>query len=196
MKKNSASNIAILSILLASMIVINVLTQIIFTVWPFPIRPTLIHIPVIIGSVILGPKKGAFLGFSMGVISSLTLTIITTPTSFLFTPLQPLPGTNHGDLRSLLIAFVPRILIGIIPYYVFKAFKKHPKFGAGLAGCAGSLTNTILVLSAIYFMFGDVLGWSLKTVLASIVGTNSIAEAICSTILTAAIVPTLMKIKD
>ena len=27
------------------------------------IKATLIHVPVIIGSVILGPKKGAFLGF-------------------------------------------------------------------------------------------------------------------------------------
>ncbi|WEV60242.1 ECF transporter S component [Streptococcaceae bacterium ESL0729] len=196
MKKNKASDIAILSILLAAMLVINVLAQVIFTLWPFPIRPTLVHIPVIVGSIILGPKKGAFLGFSMGVMSSLTMTLLTSPTSFLFTPLQPLPGTNHGDLRSLLIAFVPRILIGIIPYYVFKALKSYPRIGAGLAGLAGSLTNTILVLSAIYFIFGDVLGWSLKTVLTTIVGTNSIAEAICSTVLVAAIIPILIKIKD
>ena len=30
------------------------------------IKATLIHVPVIIGSVVLGPKKGAFLGFVFG----------------------------------------------------------------------------------------------------------------------------------
>lgn len=196
MRKSKASNTAIISIFIAIMIVINVLNQVIFTIWPFPIRPTLVHVPVIIGSIILGPKIGAFLGFIMGVISTVTATIITTPTSFLFSPLQPVPGTNSGDWRAILIAFIPRILIGIVPYFVFQLLKKNPKIGAGIAGFAGSATNTILVLSAIYLIFGDVLKWSVKTVLASVVGTNSIAEAIISAILTAAIVPALLKIRD
>lgn len=194
MRRSQASNTALIAIFFAIMIIINILTQIIFTVWPFPIKPTLVHVPVIVASIVLGPRIGAILGFGMGLISMITSTILTTPTSFIFSPFQPVPGTDHGDIRALFIAFIPRILIGIVPYFVYKYIKG--KIGLTLAGLAGSMTNTILVLTSMYLFFGSTLNWSLKTVLATIVGTNSIAEAVLSAILTAAIVPPLLKIRD
>ena len=38
-------------------------------------RATIIHIPVIIGSLMLGPKKGAFLGFVFGMTSFINNTM-------------------------------------------------------------------------------------------------------------------------
>ncbi len=49
-------------------------------------RATIIHIPVIIGSIILGPKYGAFLGFIFGLTSLVNNTFNPTVTSFVFTP--------------------------------------------------------------------------------------------------------------
>ena len=69
MKKSKASDVAILSIFIAIMVVVQLLSQIIYSVWPLPIVPTLLHIPVIIGSIVLGVRKGAFLGLVMGLIS-------------------------------------------------------------------------------------------------------------------------------
>ena len=45
-------------------------------------RATIIHIPVIIGSIILGPLYGAFLGFVFGLNSLINNTLNTTVTSF------------------------------------------------------------------------------------------------------------------
>ncbi len=62
---------------IAIMVVVQLLSQIIYSVWPLPIVPTLLHIPVIIGSIVLGVRKGAFLGLVMGLISVINSTIVT-----------------------------------------------------------------------------------------------------------------------
>ena len=70
MKNNkAASNIATVAIFFAIMLVINFLTSLVFNLWPVPIKPTLIHVPVIIASIVYGPRIGATLGALMGVIS-------------------------------------------------------------------------------------------------------------------------------
>lgn len=151
MRKSKASDIAILSILIATIVVIQVLSTIVYSVWPMPIAPTLAGIPVIIASVVLGPKRGAIVGFAMGFILFIQATITPGVTNWLFTPFIPVPGTNHGSIWAIVITFVPRILIGVFPYYVYKLSKN--RLGAGLAGFVGSMTNTILVLSFIFIFF-------------------------------------------
>ena len=120
-----------------------------------PINATTMHIPVIIASIVLGPRLGAFLGGTFGLISMIRSTVVQTPLSFVFSPFIPVIGTDHGSLKALLIAFIPRILIGIVPYFVFKGMQKLIKNKANtvslfIAGLAGSLVNTILVLSLIH----------------------------------------------
>lgn len=192
MRKSKSSNIAILAIFIAIMVVIQLLSQIVYSVWPFPIQPTLLHIPVIIASIILGWKRGAILGFVMGFISFINATIVTTPASFMFSPLQPDPITHHGHLAALFIAFIPRILIGIFPYFVYQAMKN--RFGAGLAGFVGTATNTILVLGSIFIFFGSMLKWSFGYLISSIIATNSLVEVLIAVILVTAIVPALEKV--
>lgn len=187
--KTKASDIATLSIFIAIMVVIHLLSKIVYTFWPFPIQPTLVHIPVIIGSIVLGWRKGAALGFVMGMISFLNSTIAPIPTSFLFSPFAP-----NGNIWSLFVAFAPRILVGILPFFIYQLAKN--RFGAGLAGFLGSATNTVLVLSSAFLLFNDQFNMTFKALIASIIATNSIAEAIASTILTASIVPILIKFRN
>lgn len=182
------SNIAPIAIFFASMVVIHLLSYIFFSILPLPIKPTLIHIPVIIASIIYGPRVGATLGFLMGMISLITNTVYLLPTSYLFSPFVP-----NGNLSSLIIAFVPRILIGITPYFVYKIMKN--RVGLIVAGAIGSLTNTIFVLGGIFLLFSNVYSGNIQQLLAAVISTNSIAEMVISAVLTVAIVPVLETLK-
>ena len=186
MKKQS--NIAQIAIFFAIMLVIHLLSSVIFNLFPVPIKPTIVHIPVIIASILYGPKVGALLGALMGVISLITNTIVLLPTSYLFSPFVP-----NGNIYSLIIALIPRILIGITPYFVYRSLKN--KTGLILAGAIGSLTNTIFVLGGIFLLFSNVYNGNIQLLLASVISTNSIAEMIISAILTVAIIPALEKVR-
>lgn len=103
------------------------------------------------------------------------------------------PFVPNGNIYSAIIAIVPRILIGLTPYLVYKLMKN--KTGLILAGALGSLTNTIFVLGGIFFLFGNVYNGNIQLLLATVISTNSIAELVISAILTLAIVPRLQTLK-
>lgn len=65
-------------------------------------RATIIHIPVILASLLLGPKKGAALGFLFGLTSFINNTMNPTITSFVFTPFYNL-GEFEGGFGSVII---------------------------------------------------------------------------------------------
>lgn len=90
------------------------------------INATIIHIPVILGAIFCGPKKGAFLGFVFGLTSFIKNTIMPTSLSaFVFSPVLASSVVGPaGIIKSTIICFVPRILVGIIPYFVFKGIVK------------------------------------------------------------------------
>jgi len=188
MKRQKSSEMATISLFFAIMLLIHFISSLVFNLWPVPIKPTLVHIPVIVASIVYGPKIGAILGSLMGVISVITNTVILLPTSYLFSPF-----VTDGNLFSLMIAMVPRILIGIVPYFVYKVMSN--KAGLIVSGVAGSLTNTIFVLGGIFVFFSSVFSGNIKALLAGVVSTNAIAEMIISAIIVAAIVPTLEKLK-
>lgn len=85
------------------------------------INATIIHIPVILGALFLGPKKGAFLGFVFGFTSLINNTFkAATASAFVFSPVLAanIAGVP-GIFKSLYICFVPRILVGVIPYFIY-----------------------------------------------------------------------------
>lgn len=188
MNRHKSSEISRLAIFFAIMLVIHIMSSIVFTIWPVPIKPTLVHIPVIIASIMYGPRIGATLGGLMGLISMVTNTIVLLPTSYLFSPF-----VDNGNAASIIIALVPRVLIGITPYYCYRLI--HNKFGLLLSGIVGSLTNTLFVLSGIFFFFSSVFGGNIKALLAAVISTNAIAEMIISAIVVIAIVPRLSAFK-
>ena len=59
-------------------------------------RATIIHVPVIIASLLMGPKKGAALGFLFGMTSFINNTMNPTPTSFVFTPFYSIGDVSGG----------------------------------------------------------------------------------------------------
>lgn len=75
-----------------------------------PTRATIMHIPVIIGAIMEGPIVGAFVGLIFGIFSIFQAITNPTPVSVVF--LNPL------------VSVLPRILIGIVTYYVYNSLKK------------------------------------------------------------------------
>jgi len=75
-----------------------------------PTRATLMHIPVIIGAIMEGPLVGGSIGLIFGLLSMFQAITNPTPVSFVF--LNPV------------VSILPRILIGIISYYVYSIVKK------------------------------------------------------------------------
>lgn len=166
---------------------------------------TTIHIPVIIGSILLGPKAGAVLGGMFGLTSFIKNTTTPTITSFVFTPFYSL-GDYHGGIGSLITCFVPRILIGVVPYFVYQFVKKCSKnqgtsnVGLALSAICGSLTNTILVMTSIYVFFKDSYAAANGTgadavfpLILGIVGTNGVPEAIVAAVITLFVGKALMR---
>lgn len=197
----STKTIALLGVLIA--------IEIILTFTPLGFIPlgfmnaTTLHIPVIIGAIFLGPIEGGILGLAFGLLSILTNTMRPGPTSFVFSPFVTI-GDVTGNFWSLVIAIVPRVLIGITSYYSYKLVSKIDKTkiaAYSIAGVLGSLTNTIFVMGGIYLFFGEQYAAAknyafeaLFGIIMGIVGINGVPEAIVAAILVATVSKVLSKI--
>ena len=114
-------------------------------------------------------------------------------------------GTDQGSWKALIIALIPRILIGVVPYFVYKGIQRLTKnkvspLSLFLAGIAGSLTNTILVMNLIYFLFqqdyAQVLGTNINAVYSAVLAvifTSGVPEAIVAGLVTAAVSTVLLR---
>ncbi len=167
------------------------------------IKATIVHVPVIIGSILLGPKAGAGLGLIFGLNSMINNTIAPSVLSFAFSPLVPVIGTESGSLWAIVIALLPRILVGVFPYYVVNKFNtKNETFKLGLAGFIGSMTNTILVMGLIYILFKDSYAMAqglqpqvVANTILTVVFTNGIIESLVATLITVPVTKIMLKIK-
>ncbi|MCM1263877.1 MAG: ECF transporter S component [Butyrivibrio sp.] len=171
------------------------------------IKATLLHVPVIVGSIVLGPKKGAVLGATFGITSLIKNTLEPSLLSFAFSPFYSV-GEIGGNGWSVVIALVPRILVGVIPYYVYigiekllKDFKKRRLIAIPIAAALGALTNTLLVMNLIYFCFREEFAAAqnialeaVYDVILGIIAANGVPETIVAVVLGTAISMALLKI--
>lgn len=165
------------------------------------IKATILHVPVIIGSVLLGPKIGAYLGAVFGVSSLVVNTATPSLLSFAFSPAIAVPGSSHGTPWALVICFVPRILVGVLPWFICRGLEKlmgkavwAKTIQYAVAGAVGAMVNTILVMgligTALSGAFAAAKGISPDMVMGgilSIVFANGIPEAAAGAVLTAAV---------
>lgn len=178
------------------------------------INATIIHIPVILGALFLGPKKGAFLGFVFGFTSFINNTFkAATASAFVFSPVLAVNVVGvSGIFKSLFICFAPRILVGVIPYFVYlfvrSLFRKFSKKNVSVsvllacAGMAGSFTNTLFVMSGIYILYKDayakalgIAGDAVINTVLGIISFNGVIEAMVAAVLTAGVGLALARVK-
>ncbi len=167
------------------------------------INATTIQIPVIIGAILFGWKKGAFLGGVFGITSMIKNTVQPNATSFVFSPFVPVFGKDKGSLFAIVVCIVSRVMIGVVVGLLFKALSKtklSKALSAGVCGFCGALTNTILVMGGIYLFFGRSYSAAkdqayetlIGTVMATITGIG-ITEALVSAVISAAVCVPLFK---
>ncbi len=171
------------------------------------INVTILAIPVIIGTILLGLKPGLVLGLAFGLIS--TISMITTPKSLLATTLYA-----ANPFFAILMCIVPRVLIPVVTWLVFRAVSgKTARRAAALpiAAVAGSATNTVVYLG-LMLLFYRLVGFGNETVsaalatrdllsfdmllkfVAGLTASAGIPEAIAAAVLTTPIVMALWKI--
>lgn len=161
---------------------------------PLPfMKATTTHIPVIMAAILYGWKTGAIFGLGFGVVSVIRSTLMPNLTSFAFSPFVPIPSSDSGSWKALLIAFVPRICIGLFAAACYKLLSGHTskKVCYMVCGVIGSITNTVLVLGMIYLLLGreyaaaqGISFDALLGLLCSVVFSNGIGEAVLAAILT------------
>ena len=163
---------------------------------------TLSHIPVIVAAILLGTGAGAAMGFAFGLFSFLVWTFMTPNPimAFVFTPVYA-----PGNVWSLVICFVPRILIGVVvglSARLFVRLFRNKMLAYGLAGLLGSLTSTLLVILGIYVFFApafaEAFDTSVNTLMAflaaGILLPNGVPEAILGAVTGSAVCRPLEKI--
>ncbi len=155
---------------------------------------TLMHIPVLLAGMTLGPSYSAMLGFVFGLTSMLRATFAPGITSFCFSPFISVGGV-HGNFASLLIAFGPRIFLGWFGGTLYRILKKKINWitAAMISAAVNTLIHTLFVMGLIWLFFGqayaNAAGIGVGAVILTVLTSNGIFEIIMASI----IIPALMR---
>lgn len=139
------------------------------SITPAGISITTLHIPVILCAIVLGWKYGAIIGGVWG-IACLVKAFV-----------EPIPG--NIPFQNPVISVIPRIIVGLAAAAVFALLIKKTNIekhiSAGIAAAAGTLTNTVLVLSALaaFGALGETtVADTVKLIIETLVAVNGIIE--------------------
>jgi uncharacterized membrane protein len=160
------------------------------------VNVTILAIPVVIGTVVLGLVPGMILGFCFGLVSTLSMfgLTMTAPSALA----SALAAAN--PLLAILMCFAPRLLVPVVTHLSFKALSGpdgRRKAALPVAAVAGSLTNTVFYLG-LMLLFYTMVGLDSTKLRAIIAGVGLIAggsEAVVNAILTTPIVMALWKVE-
>ena len=169
---------------------------------PLPvIKATTMHIPVILGAILLGPKAGAVLGAVFGLCSIWANTTTPGLLSFAFSPFMTTEGFV-GVAKSLWIALGCRILFGALSgwlWYFFKKVFKQEYAALPITAAVATICHTLLVMGSIYFLlteqYAAAKNVAITAVFGLIMGTvtaSGIPEAIAAAILVTVIGKSLL----
>ena len=160
------------------------------------IKAPTVHIPVILGAILLGPSAGAILGAVFGICSLISNTMAPTLLSFAFSPFMSTTGIP-GALKAIWISVGCRILIGVAAGWLWILFTKlnvNQMIALPIVGFTGSMVNTVTVMGSIYLLFAqqyaDAREVAVSAIWGLIMGTvtaSGIPEAIAAAILVVAI---------
>lgn len=144
-------------------------------------------LPAVLVSLIYGPKSGAIMGALAG--------LVTLSRAYIAPA-----GILDPYFQNPILSVLPRIFIGVVPYYIYILFKKITKNKAVsffLSGASGAITNTLLVMPLLYLLYGTQivaqLGTSFKVLLIGILTSSALIEAGVMGIFTLAVMMVYIK---
>ena len=117
------------------------------------IKATTVHIPVILGAILLGPLAGGILGCVFGICSIISNTTAPTLLSFAFSPF--LAQDISGVPKAIWISVGCRIMIGVIAgwfWILLRKLKVNTWVSLPVTGFVGSMVNTVFVMGSIYLL--------------------------------------------
>lgn len=160
---------------------------------PLPIiKATTMHIPVILGAILLGPGAGAVLGGVFGLCSIWANTTTPGLLSFAFSPFMTTEGLI-GAVKSLWIALGCRIFFGFVSGWIWriaKRFSREDYITLPVTAAVSTLCHTAFVMGSIYLLlaqqYAQAKNVAITAVFGLIMGTvtaSGIPEAIVAAIL-------------
>lgn len=160
---------------------------------PLPvIKATTMHIPVILGAILLGPSAGAILGGVFGLCSIWVNTTSPGLLAFAFSPFMSNEGLI-GAVKSLWIALGCRILLGVIAGWLWRLLHKCIKqdyIALPITAAVSTICHTLLVMGSIYVLlaqqYAAAKNVAVTAVFGLVMGTvtaSGIPEAIAAAIL-------------
>lgn len=169
---------------------------------PLPvIKATTMHIPVILGAILLGPGAGAVLGAVFGLCSIWANTTTPGLLSFAFSPFMTTEGLP-GVAKSLWIALGCRILFGLVASWLWKAVKRFAKqdyIALPVTAVIATLCHTAFVMGSIYVLlaqqYAAAKNVAISAVFGLVMGTvtaSGIPEAIVAAVLVTVIGKSLL----
>ena len=161
-----------------------------------PLAITFNMIPVAISAIVLGPLGGLITGAVFGLTSFLQMMGIggaSAMGAMLF---------SINPFFAALLAFVPRILDGVLLGVIFRGVKKFTNayVSCAVTGFCAAFLNTVFFMSALVGLFGNTEylhgmmgGMNVLVFICTFVGINAVCEMISSTVITAAVGAALSK---
>lgn len=198
--KRDTKRLALLGMLIAVLLVMG-MTGIGFIPLPV-IKATTMHIPVILGAILLGPGAGAILGGAFGLCSIWANTITPGLLSFAFSPFMSTTGFP-GMVKSVWIALGCRILFGWLAGWIWKLLQKlkmHDMAALPVTAVVSTVCHTLLVMGSIYILlaqqYAAAKNVAVSAVFGLVMGTvtaSGIPEAIVAAVLVTAIGKALLR---
>ena len=181
----------VLSAMFIAMIILQSFVPFLGNIPIVALNITIIHITVIVGGIVLGPRAGFLFGFTWGVCSLILAYTSANILSFMI-------------FTNPLISILPRLLMGgLVALFYHKTTKliASDRLRMAVSGFLGSIMNTVFVLSSIYLLMGNQYAElkgktvaELPLFLMSVVMTNGVPEALAATVVTPIIASILVKI--
>ena len=155
------------------------------------IAVTTMHIPVIIGAVLLGPAGGGVLGGMFGILSMIRAAMGGGAGDLLFNP-----AASGNPLASVFMAVLPRILLGLIAAYLYILLKKLLKNDyAAIPIAAGISTalHTVMVLGCLWLFFDSI---EIRAIFSTLITANGLGEIALAVVLVTLICKPLLNIQQ
>lgn len=140
----------------------------------YPLKLTLLTLPVAVGSVLLGWKIGLVLGGVFGISSFITCF-----------GMDPFGATLLGinPVLCAIMCIVPRLLCGVLPAFIYEGISLKDKKGfvaIPVATTATALLNTLFFLTFLWVFFvnkTDLIGKNFFSFFIASAGINALLEA-------------------